>query len=141
MAADMRIVCPACSAAYDVPDSLVTADRVVRCARCSGEWKPVAVAAIPEPAPQPEPPPPVLEVPATPPAVTARQSAMDRLAAHAEWPRPSVQLRLAWAASIALLLLAAAAAYVWRADIIAAWPPSARGYAALGLHSETTSAR
>ena len=121
----------------------MTAGRTVRCARCSGEWKPRAPAVTPalqEPEPLPEPPP-VLEVTPTPAVTTARPSAMDRLAAHAEWPRPSVQLRLAWAASVALLLLAAAAAYTWRVDIMAAWPPSARGYAALGLHSETTSAR
>jgi hypothetical protein len=42
-------------------------------------------------------------------------------------------LRLAWAASILVLLLAAAAAYQWRGEIVAGWPPSARAYALFGL--------
>jgi predicted Zn finger-like uncharacterized protein len=36
----MRIVCPACSAAYEVPDALLGTGRPVRCARCEHEWMP-----------------------------------------------------------------------------------------------------
>jgi predicted Zn finger-like uncharacterized protein len=36
----MRIVCPACSAAYEVPDALLGTGRPVRCARCRQEWMP-----------------------------------------------------------------------------------------------------
>jgi predicted Zn finger-like uncharacterized protein len=153
----MRIVCPICSVAYDVPDSLLTAGRIVRCTQCSGEWAPVTAAAAPEPTPparepppeparapvvppMPEPPAPPVGAPpaeATPVGATLRPSAMDRLAAHPAWPRPSNQLRLAWAASVALLVLLGGAAYAWRGDIVAAWPPSARAYAAFGLHTET----
>ncbi len=127
----MRIACPSCSAAYDVPDSLVTGGRVVRCARCGGEWVPIA-------APQPETPPAVPPNPAqddsaTDVAAAVRPSAMDRLAARTAPPRPSVLLRLAWAGSLALLVLAAGAAIAWRGQIVAAWPPSARAYALLGL--------
>ena len=58
----MRIVCPNCHAAYEVPESLVTGGKAVRCARCGTEWTPAAEAppppeAAPRPAP-PEPPPP-----------------------------------------------------------------------------------
>ena len=42
-------------------------------------------------------------------------------------------LAVAWAASVSLLLLLAAAAVHWRTDVMAAWPPSERLYAALGL--------
>ncbi len=38
----MRITCPECGASYDVPDTLLLAGRPVRCARCSGEWVPLA---------------------------------------------------------------------------------------------------
>jgi hypothetical protein len=38
-----------------------------------------------------------------------------------------------WAASIALLIILGAAAIVFRAQIMHAWPPSERVYAALGL--------
>jgi predicted Zn finger-like uncharacterized protein len=159
----MRIVCPSCSAAYDVPDSLVRAGRVVRCARCDGEWTPVEASAVPPeevlaapmdelatvpPEEEPPGPPPadpalpvpeahVPETPANRIAAAPRQSAMDRLVAQSTRPQSSTHLRLAWVASLVLLVLAAGAAYTWRAQIIAAWPPSAHAYAALGLHPQT----
>ncbi|MGO9997379.1 MAG: zinc-ribbon domain-containing protein [Acetobacteraceae bacterium] len=159
----MRIVCPSCSATYDVPDSLVTAGRVVRCARCDGEWTPVEASAVPpekvsappaddvaampaeEVAPEPPPADPALPVPDAPApetpanrtAATRPQSAMDRLVAQSTRPQSSTHLRLAWVASLVLLVLAAGAAYTWRAQIIAAWPPSAHAYAAVGLHPQT----
>ena len=169
----MQIVCPSCSAAYEVPNSLVAAGRVVRCARCNGEWTPVEVSVLsPEEvsvapvdekatvvapaqaAPEPPPSAPALPVPEAPapeaPAPDApanriraspRQSAMDRLAAQSARPQPSTHLRLAWVASFVLLVLAAGAAYTWRGQIVAAWPPSANAYAALGLHPQTEAPR
>jgi hypothetical protein len=65
------------------------------------------------------------------------RSAMARLAAHPAIPRSSTALRLAWAGSIVLLLLLCAVAFAWRSQIVAAWPPSARAYAAFGLHPQT----
>jgi predicted Zn finger-like uncharacterized protein len=53
----MRLVCPECTAAYDVPDSMLGgAARRVRCARCSHEWifDPAAQAAAPPSEPPPE---------------------------------------------------------------------------------------
>lgn len=50
----MRIVCPACSAAYEVPVRLLGAGRPVRCARCGHEWMPEA-ATEPDAAPQAAP--------------------------------------------------------------------------------------
>lgn len=133
----MRLVCPSCSAAYDVPDSLLTAGRVVRCARCGWEWTPVAEAP-PESAASPPPPLPVLmaDAPARFGArhgPTHRPSAMDWLAAHPAILRSRLPLRAAWAASSIILMSAAWGAYAWRAQIVEAWPPSARAYAALGL--------
>ena len=72
---------------------------------------------------------------------TARPSAMERLAAQAAWPQPSTRLRLAWAASLVLLVLAAGAAYAWRGQIVAEWPPSARAYALFGLQPQTETPR
>ena len=57
----MRIACPSCSAAYEVPDALLAAGpRLLRCARCGAQFTatgtaPPAPAEVP-PAP-PEPPP------------------------------------------------------------------------------------
>ena len=148
----MRIVCPTCSAGYEVPDQLLMPGRIVRCARCNGEWAPApsVLPSEPEPFPPPPPPPPPPPVepeePLPPPAPAAetadspvisevRRSAMARLAAHPATPRPSSALRLAWAGSIILLVLLIAMAIAWRSEVTTLWPPSARVYSALGLQS------
>jgi predicted Zn finger-like uncharacterized protein len=148
----MRIVCPSCSVAYDVPDSLLTAGRTTRCARCGGEWVPVQAAAVePDPAPAPagDPPqpagdastataapegrvsdnPPVAEAPAP------RSSATDRLALRSARPPSRLRVRLAWLLSLALLGFLGWAAYAWRAEVVEAWPPSARVYDAFGMRA------
>lgn len=38
--AEMRIVCPGCSAAYEVPADLVAGRPLVRCVQCDEEWHP-----------------------------------------------------------------------------------------------------
>jgi hypothetical protein len=63
-------------------------------------------------------------------------TAMERLAAHPAWPASRLPLRLSWAASLALIVFLGWAAYAWRAQVIDAWPPSARMYAAFGVQSE-----
>ncbi len=45
---------------------------------------------------------------------------------------PDTTLLAAWLASVLLLLLLTLGAYAGRKDIMAAWPPSARLYHALG---------
>ena len=143
----MRIVCPSCSAAYDVPDSLVTAGRTVRCARCHGDWAPVVAVPVPAPVPLAESELAAVE-PAVPPrpAVPAidngarrsasRPSAMDRLAAHPVRPPSRTRLRMAWAASLVVLVLLVLGGYAWRDQIVAAWPPSGRVYAVFGMHPD-----
>jgi hypothetical protein len=61
---------------------------------------------------------------------------MDRLAANPAQTPSRLPLRLAWAASVLLLVLAVWAAFAWRADIAAAWPPSGRVYALFGFQAE-----
>jgi predicted Zn finger-like uncharacterized protein len=127
----MRIVCPSCSAAYGVPDSLVTPGRVVQCARCGDKWIPVeapVAAAEAPPAPEPAAEEALVQTVAVP-----RQSAMERLAAHPARPKPRVGLRLAWAATLVALAVGVWAAYAWRSPIMAAWPPSARAYSMFGV--------
>ena len=171
----MRIVCPACSAAYEVPDALLGSPRPVRCARCGHEWLPQPAAEpdltetlpvepphgppaggsmverlgeLPESAtglsvsvvepPARQSPEPVAAVtvpaevePAGEAALTA--SAEQALIAEPATRREGTLLRLAWAASVLILVLLAWAAYGWRAEIMHAWPASERLYAALGL--------
>jgi predicted Zn finger-like uncharacterized protein len=144
----MRIVCPNCSAAYDVPDGLLTGRKAVSCARCGKEWQPAEAAARPE---QPvvtrleAPPLPVrtvqVESEAEAETVIAERRglsggdwAIDRLmAAPLPPPGPRLALRFAWVASVVIILAGLGGALVWRADVMAVWPPSTRLFAALGL--------
>jgi len=153
----MRITCPTCEAAYDVPDARIAAGRAVRCARCGSDWVPLADTALPPPQVPPVPDPvlptaaatsqPVpaasvatMAVPGTtttalptatmpPPIAAAPQSPP----ATARIRRPAPPILLAWAASLALLGFLVWAGIAWRAGIMHAWPPSERLYAALGL--------
>jgi predicted Zn finger-like uncharacterized protein len=144
----MRIACPSCSAAYDVPDPQVPPGRVVRCARCGSEWTPAGpvppspppAVEPPPPEPEPEPEPFVRPRPAPVPEPAPRESAMDRLAAHPALPQSKLRLRLAWAASMLLIVLCVAGAIAWRTQVVESWPPSARMYAAFGMHPGKVSA-
>lgn len=151
----MRMVCPACSAAYDVPETLLAPGRAVRCARCGHEWVPVAppppLSPAAPPVPEPPPPPrwpdgevieevelePVEQGTVEPPRLTA----MDRLALHRDQQRRSrAPLRIAWLLSLLALLALGAAAYQWRAEVMHAWPASQRLYDTLGLHHTSPAA-
>lgn len=155
----MRIVCPSCQAAYEVPEKLLSGPpRKVRCARCGDAWTPEAIAAsIPialepaiaepetsEPAvPEsrhfasadsaPEPPPDPVPVPT--PIVVPRME--DKLVpAPAEPPGGRLPIILAagaWAASVVVLASAGWACLAWRSDIMTVWAPSRRLFALLGL--------
>lgn len=55
----MRIVCPGCEAAYEVPEAMLSPGRTVRCARCGRGWIPLPEqgrAVSPEEDPLAEPP-------------------------------------------------------------------------------------
>lgn len=128
----MRIVCPSCSAAYEVVESLLIPGRIVRCARCGAEW--VALPAEAPVAHDPEPEELSTEPPQEREPESPRLSAMDRLAQTAP-PRSSrgAALRATWVASIVVILGLLWGAYAWRADVMADWPPSVRLYSLLGL--------
>jgi predicted Zn finger-like uncharacterized protein len=86
----MRIVCPSCQSAYDVPPAVVAARRTLRCARCSADF--VAEAEVGAEAevvaPQPARPP---AAPPAPPAAPPRQpAAFVSLAPLIEEPVPEV---------------------------------------------------
>jgi predicted Zn finger-like uncharacterized protein len=157
----MRIACPTCATAYEVPDALVAAGpRLLRCARCRTEF-PASTPdrkAAPEPEPlakstQPDVPPapdPALPEPSAAPAPKPTHG----LAAVArERPSPTCgpagpspitpeeapvasgqgRLAAAWIASISAIGAGIFALLHWQAEIAAAWPPAARLYTALGL--------
>lgn len=141
----MRVQCPDCTIAYDVPDHLLVGHRVLRCARCGAEWTPGQPAAKPEEATPVQSPPPLpaalppLAAPAPLPDQHEAQlerepfSAMQRLALPVEPPRRTPWVGLAWVGSLIVVAALAWGAVTWRADVMHAWPPSTRAYAALGL--------
>lgn len=179
----MRIVCPACEAVYEVPDSLLGKPRPLRCARCGHEWVPQpasgasTAAGLAEHAAErgtaremgraetdsaetdsaetgsaelerlevgrpevgradivPERRVPMSRVPVAPPAPSDPMLMMfPPLVGRPERSANRVAA-LGWGVTALLLALVLAAAYVWRADVQAAWPPIQRAYAAIGLH-------
>ena len=138
----MRIVCPTCSAAYEVPDRMLGSGKKLRCARCANEWVPpeVPVAA---PAPPPAPVAPERPTPAAPPPPRPVQAApaAPAPALHAD-PKPArsalsasnrLAVPLALAGSAMLLAALLGAGVIWRSDLMHAWPPTARLFGWLGL--------
>lgn len=150
----MRIVCPSCQSAYEVPEALLAGGKAVRCARCGTEWAPLPPApSQPQPQPQatpaPAPPPLVAEPPAEPeppPRLEprlgsyrprsvdtvddARPPPRDDEIGPAPRPRGAI---LAWLVTLLVLVALLWAAFVYRDQVMHAWPPSARLYALLGL--------
>ncbi len=158
----MRIVCPSCSAAFEVPKTRLAPGQAVRCARCGTDWTPLAA---PEPAKvaqsgvaqsgvaqstvaqsevaQSEQPPERPLPSRNPEPVTFTKSAV--LAAPRRTLLAPLLNRLnltlmaepaliaGWTVSIAVLLALVWAAVTWRSDVMHAWPPSERLYTTLGL--------
>lgn len=145
----MRIACPACNAAYQVPDEQLRDGRVVRCARCSTDWAPFV--AIPQTGDSPEPPELGLEavepgsvLEPSPPPVSPRKMALDEddpapalLAPVAPAATPARRslpaLAIAWAVSLLIVIGGLVYMFAGRERIMHAWPPSIRAYAAVGL--------
>ncbi len=129
----MRLACPHCAAAYEVPPALLGRRRRLRCARCGRDW----VA-------QGEPAPADAGEAVRTEAVSAREAPEPRAVAptvtasaprRAPWSTATA-LRLAWAASLLVLAIGAWEAVAWRSSVMRAWPPSQRLYATLGLRRQ-----
>lgn len=143
----MRIACPNCDAAYDVPSERLAPGRAVRCARCSELWTPIAanapaaIEAAPEPPPEPWPEPSAPLAPAEPvPLPEDRppvRPAVVTGAATGRSLRERAPLSAAWLLSVAILAGLGWLAVARRAEVMQAWPASERIYAALGLVTRT----
>ncbi len=136
----MRIVCPTCDTAYEVPDHLLAAGKRTRCARCAREWVPES--AVPPPARPVTPEPPAVAPPprlAVPPPLVAKPEPPP--APRLEPVPPSSRgkptsrkpVAIALGASVLVLALLLAAALQWRGPIMQAWPPIERLYGWIGL--------
>lgn len=130
----MRVACPACGTEYEAPDE--AAGRPLRCAACghvfrAGGAETARAAPSESPAQQPradDGAPVEQEIGA---AVPDRSESLG--AAPASVAALSAAPRIAWGASIAVLVLAGIALHAFRAEIAEAWPPMLRLYRALGL--------
>ena len=143
----MRIECPACGAAYEVPEHLLTRPdgtpaRPVRCLRCAHEWQPAAQAPASPPSPPGPRPRAEAAGPAVPqPVLPARHATPAQLqpgpapapVAVPNSSRTAAPL-LAWAASLVLLAVVLAILVLQREAVMAAWPPATHLFRALGLH-------
>ena len=147
----MRIVCPSCQAAYEVPESLLVGGKSVRCAKCATTWAPLPPPAPPlapaEAAPDDWPPPlpelgPVPQLRPEPRLGGYRGRNIDTADDARPPPRddeteppppPRRGVLAAWLLSLLVLVALIWAAVAFRAGIVAAWPPSARLYDMLGL--------
>lgn len=152
----MRVTCPNCSAAYEVPEATIGAGRKLRCARCRHDWRvepptppaaPAPTAAAPPMPPAPQPPAGPAQAPAEAPAASpdrppGRPPRPPRHPQPIDPPLPRLgdappqgrtALILAWAASGLFMLGFVAALLLFRAELAEAWPPMARLYRALGL--------
>jgi predicted Zn finger-like uncharacterized protein len=120
----MRITCPHCQTVYEVPEPSLGTGRRLRCARCQDTFA-VDPPAPPPPVapPPPDPMPPPAFAAMHEPAAEPRLQPYDRrLPAKSAWRDATATL----VASVVLLCALLGAAYVWRAEIMAAWPPSLR---------------
>jgi predicted Zn finger-like uncharacterized protein len=135
----MRIACPSCSSAYDVPDERLKPGRRVRCAQCHAEWVPTLTdpdlldeealaSAIREEEPVADR---LGSATGTVPAPVA--TAMERLAANPAAKRSTPLLWAAWVASIVILAFGLMTCYTDRDAVMRLWPPSVHLYSALGL--------
>jgi predicted benzoate:H+ symporter BenE len=119
----MRIVCPSCEVAYEVPQPVLERRLLLRCARCAHEFRP----DWHDPAP-----------------VFADDSgAVDDAVAEAGGDAPAaaaagvsreerVQVLAAWGASLVVIIIGIWLGIAFRQPVMNAWPPSARVYSALG---------
>lgn len=123
----MILACPKCATRYLLdPAALGANGRRVRCAKCGETWHQTAPVEAPPPPPAPEP------------AAEPRPARRESLAApRANLPALAPKRRSLAGVGWLLLVLAVAGllagGWFGRDAIVAAWPPAANLYAALGL--------
>lgn len=131
----MIVTCPSCEAKYRVEQSALDARRGrVKCASCAHVW--TVEEAAPKPAPAPAPQPKPKSEPA--PALQDKPHAAIRARAATRAKRTRVAVEGAgWAGVAACLVAVLGAAFVFRVDVVEAWPRASGAYAAVGVNVDT----
>jgi predicted Zn finger-like uncharacterized protein len=141
----MRVVCPSCEAAYDVPETVLTARPMLRCARCASDFRPPDLLQAPAPAPaamahetdvlvsqppapvdSPEPVAPPSPPPPPPPALAPQPKIVP--------PAGRKRVLAAWAGSVVVIFAVLWLGISHRGAVMRAWPPSVRLYALFGAY-------
>lgn len=128
----MRLICPACQAVYEVSPILLAGRGAVRCARCGHQWTPEGGVEAEDRASGP--------LLTQEPYFSAPGFAPDSDPPPLMASRPRVGLWAAWILTFLVIAVAAWVAVSYRGDVMHAWPPSTRGYAALGFSTSAPAA-
>lgn len=130
----MILTCPACATSYFIADDLVGPNgRKVRCKSCGEVWKasndePLELTVAPEPrSVEPDPEVSLAETPAPelPKAFRARAEQQRRL-------RRAAAQGIAWAGTASLFVGLVASAWLFRVEVVEAFPRAAAAYAMVG---------
>ena len=136
----MRIICPACSAQFDVPDGAIRNDgRKLRCGQCKHEWHHLPVFEDElsetnggEPRPEELSLPDQLTVDSDDEFETPPIPSGEMLKSR----KNSIWSKIPWIpiSTLALLFLSLTAFLFWRAEIVGRVPSTALIFDSLGLH-------
>jgi hypothetical protein len=119
----MRIVCPSCDVAYEVPQTVLERRLLLRCARCAHDFRPdwhdpapvIADDFVPVEDAVPE---------------AGGHAAAETFAGVSREER--LRVLAAWGASLVVIIIGIWLGIAFRHSVMNAWPPSARLYSALG---------
>jgi predicted Zn finger-like uncharacterized protein len=137
----MILTCPECATSYFVDESKIPAEgRLVKCANCGARWTakvepelelvetPEEGAFAREPAPPPEVETPVRDLPgdALPKVFRAKADTTRKV-------RQAAKQGVLWTSVAVAVLVALVVLFVFRAEVVRAWPRSAGVFKALGM--------
>ena len=131
----MIVTCPSCEAKYRVEQSaLEVRGGRVKCASCAHVWTVAEAARKPAPAPEAAAAPRAQPEPEPAPAINEKPHAAIRARAATRATRNRATVEGAgWAGVAACLVAVLGAAFVFRVDVVDAFPRAAGAYAAVGV--------
>ncbi len=139
--AAMILTCPNCSTRYFADAStLGDAGRPVRCAACGKTWHATRAHtdeadAAPAAAPTPDPMDVLADLDSEPTSKTKPHVAIRERAARVRQRTRTMAAAAAWAAICGVFAAGLGVAYLFRVDVVRAWPNAASAYAFFGVEA------